>query len=64
MSEDTPDPVQEAYNAYVLHIAPNEGPKCLSCSTAQSPYSGCAEGRRVWGIYRLAKIDRSTTTAP
>jgi hypothetical protein len=58
-----PDPDADAYEAYILHVAPNEGPKCVRCSVADSPYDGCDEGRRLWGDYRLMKIRRNISTA-
>ena len=52
------DPVKAAYDAWSLHVVPMDQPRCPSCWDAKAPTEGCADGRELWGTYRLAHIDR------
>ncbi|QPB09754.1 hypothetical protein CPT_Shaeky_067 [Streptomyces phage Shaeky] len=45
-----------AWAAYLEHVAPSEGPMCAECVAAETVTTGCAEGRRLYGLYRLARI--------
>lgn len=48
------------YGAYLDHVQPTDGrPRCAVCWTADTPNDGCADGVRLWGAYRLARIGRT-----
>lgn len=58
--------VWEAYRAYVAHVHPSEASgrePCWACMRADFPAGGCPDGVALYDVYRLAKIERSTTKA-
>ncbi len=57
-----------AYANFLYHVQPfkaDQGGKdvpadpCVACYEASTPENGCDEGRRLWGLYRLARIEGS-----
>jgi hypothetical protein len=53
------DPYMTAWTAYVDHVHPRteERPPCPVCVGVASPTAGCEEGQRLYGAYRLARIE-------
>lgn len=58
----TPEPLQDdfwgAWAAYLAHVV-----SCDPCQAVESVGEGCEEGRRLYGNYRLAKINRGSTVS-
>lgn len=52
------DSVTLAYRAYMRHVGHNKASEqCDQCVANRSePTQGCAEGQRLWGLYRLSRI--------
>ena len=60
----TASPAYQAYSAFLNHVQPRDSERCAECWRADTPSEGCAEGERLWGTYRLARIGKTPTTAP
>ncbi|MEW2119223.1 hypothetical protein AB0945_29350 [Streptomyces sp. NPDC005474] len=54
--ETTETAMQRTYRLWFKHAD-----DCNQCAYSASPSNGCAVGRELWGLYRLARMGRGTS---